>query len=425
MTKGYEGEAYQAAIVERNKVLKYMEAVRDLFKGTYGVSTNPADFYSRGIKMLKLYNAMTSLQGGLASIVDLGRSVFFNGMNRSLRTTMESLDRKIAKHVYAMTKKEGRMSGELFEMQLNTRAMIFNDLDNFYSMSGQMEAGMNKMAGAFFLVNLMTPWNQMIKTHQTMLIVSRILEESDNLVRGTITQQNKAKLAQAGINLDDAREIIKQYKNHGEGVGASNPALLKEVRLAKSWEWSNKRIAQKFNLAVQNDLNIAIITPRKGDTPLWMSTQLGGLLALFKKFSMGMTQRFLIRGLQEKDANFLGNIIMMIALGAIIDRIRSRAFDMNYDDKSYRAKMFSAFERSGVGGIFTDAANAAQRVMFDDLGGKLGGAIGPTGSQIDKILNIISTNDDSIQAQNVRRLLPYQNIWYLDSLFDQMEKGIQ
>ena len=346
-------------------------------------------------------------------------------MNRSLRTTMESLDRKIAKHVYAMTKKEGRMSGELFEMQLNTRAMIFNDLDNFYSMSGQMEAGMNKMAGAFFLVNLMTPWNQMIKTHQTMLIVSRILEESDNLVRGTITQQNKAKLAQAGIQLEDAREIIKQYVNHGEGVGASNPSLLKEVRLAKSWEWSNKRIAQKFNLAVQNDLNIAIITPRKGDTPLWMSTQLGGLLAQFKKFSMGMTQRFLIRGLQEKDANFLGNIIMMIALGAIIDRIRSRAFDMDYDDKSYRAKMFSAFERSGVGGIFTDAANAAQRVMFDDLGGKLGGAIGPTGSQIDKILNIISTNDDSIQAQNVRRLLPYQNIWYLDSLFDQTEKGIQ
>jgi len=265
----------------------------------------------------------------------------------------------------------------------------------------------------------------MIKTHQTMLVVTRILEESDNLVRGTITPKNKARLAQAGINLDDAREIIKQYKNHGEGVGASNPALLKEVRLAKSWEWSNKKIAQKFNLAVQNDVNIGIITPRKGDTPLWMSTQLGGLLAQFKKFSMGMTQRFLIRGLQEKDANFLGNIIMMIALGAIIDRIRSRAFDMDYDDKSYRAKMFSAFERSGVGGIFTDAANAAQRVMFDDLGGKLGGAMGPTGSQLDKILNIISTNDDSIQAQNVRRLLPYQNIWYLDTLFDQVEKGIQ
>jgi hypothetical protein len=413
-------------IVERNEVLEYMEAVRDLLKGTYGVPTNPASFYSRGIKMLKLYNAMTSLQGGLASIVDLGRSVFFNGMNRSLRATMESLDKRVAKHVYAMTKKEGRLAGELFEMQLNTRAMLFNDLDNFYSMSGQLEAGMNKMSGIFFLVNLMTPWNQMIKTHQTMLVVTRILEESDNLVRGVITLKNKARLAQAGIQLEDAREIVKQYFNHGEGVGAFlNPAKLKEVRLAKSWEWSNKKIAKKFNLAVQNDVNIGIITPRKGDTPLWMSTQMGGLLAQFKKFSMGMTQRFLIRGLQEKDANFLGSIIMMVALGAIIDRIRSRAFDMDYEDKSYRAKMFSAFERSGVGGIFTDVANAAQRIMFADLGGKLSAGMGPTGSQIDKILNIISTNDDSIQAQNVRRLMPYQNIWYLDTLFDQVEKGIQ
>ena len=50
---------------------------------------------------------------------------------------------------------------------------------------------------------------------------------------------------------------------------------------------------------------------------------------------------------------------------------------------------------------------------------------GPTGSQIDKLLNIIGSTDDSTTAQNVRRLMPYQNIWYLDTLFDQVEKGIQ
>jgi hypothetical protein len=156
-----------------------------------------------------------------------------------------------------------------------------------------------------------------------------------------------------------------------------------------------------------------------------MSTQLGGLLAQFKKFSMGMTQRFLIRGLQEKDANFLGSIIMMVSLGAIIDRIRSRAFDMDYEDKSYRAKMFSAFERSGVGGIFTDATNASMRVLFNDMGGKISAVGGPTGSQVDKLLNIIGSNDESVTAHNVRGLMLYQNIWYLDTLFDQVEKGIQ
>ena len=416
----------QALIKERDEILMYMESVRDLFKGTYGVSTNPSGFYSVGIKNLKLFNAMTSLQGGLASIVDLGRSVFFNGFSRSLKQTFESFNTKTSKYIYDMSKKEGRMSGELFEMQMNTRAMAFNDIDSLYNTGSRIEAGMRKMTGAFFLINLMTPWNQMIKTHQTMLIASRIIEECDNFVKGTITKQQRTKLAQAGIDETDAKNIIKQYYNYGDGVGSStNSAGLKEVRLPKSFDWQNRGVAERFNLAVQNDLNIAIITPKLGDTPLWMSTQMGGLLAQFKKFSMGMTQRMLIRGLQEKDANFFGNIVMMVALGTLVDRMRAKAFNQDYDSKPIREKIYDGFERSGVGGIFMDVSNIVHRTATQDMGGKLSAVLGPTGSQLDKIYNIISSDDNSVEAQNVRRLLPYQNIWYLDSLFDRFEQGMQ
>ena len=411
---------------ERDEILVYMESVRDLFKGTYGVATDPTSFYSVGIKNLKLFNAVTSLQGGLASIVDLGRSVFFNGFSRSLKQTFESFNKNTGSYIYAMSKKEGRMAGELFEMQMNTRAMAFNDIDSLYNTGSRIEAGMRKMTGAFFLINLMTPWNQMIKTHQTMLIASRIIEECDNLVKGTISKQQRAKLAQAGINEVDAKDIIKQYYNYGEGVGAfSNGTGLKEIRLPKSFEWQNRGVAERFNLAVQNDLNIAIITPKLGDTPLWMSTQMGGLLAQFKKFSMGMTQRMLIRGMQEKDANFFGNIVMMVVLGTLVDRIRAKAFNQDYDSKPFREKIYDGFERSGVGGIFMDVSNIVHRTASGDMGGKVSALLGPTGSQLDKIYNVISSDDDSVEAQNVRRLLPYQNIWYLDSLFDRLEQGMQ
>ena len=93
--------------------------------------------------------------------------------------------------------------------------------------------------------------------------------------------------------------------------------------------------------------------------------------------------------------------------------------------KPFIEKINDAFERSGVGGIFTDVANASMRTLFSDMGGKISAVGGPTGSQIDKLLNIIGSNDESVTAQNVRRLMPYQNIWYLDTLFDQVEKGIQ
>ena len=409
---------------ERDEVLADMEAVRDLFKGVYGVADDPSSWYSRGIGMMKMFNAMTSLQGGLAQIVDLGRSVFFNGLNRTLKATWESFTSKMSKDIYKLTKQEGRQMGELFEIQMNTRAFLYNDLNTLYNTGSKMTQGMNRMSGAFFLMSLMSPWNQMIKTNQVMMIGNRILEESENLLKGTITKSNELKLAQSGIDRQLAERIVRQYKEYGVGVGARNSGDLKFNRIAKSNEWDDEEVANVFRLAVQNDVNISVVTPALGDTPLWMSTQAGGLIAQFKKFSMGMTQRVLIRGLQEKDASFFSSVITMIMLGAMVDMLRSRAFDQDYSSKSYMQKFNDAFERSGVGGIFMDVGNSAQRLITADKGGKLGAVFGPTGSNVDKLLNVMG-GEDSAQASNVRRLIPFQNIWYMDSIFDQIEKGLR
>lgn len=410
-------------IKEMKASLKDAESIRDLFRGTYGVSDDPSSFYSQGIGMMKMYNAMTSLQGGLASIVDLGRSVFFNGASRSLKATYETFLGDTWKLVYGQAKKEGRAAGELWELQSNARAMNMNNLETMYNTGSKISAGMQKLGNVFFLVNLMTPWNQMIKTHMTGMIQNRVLEEMGNWSKGTISVLERAKLANAGINKTDAEKIWNLYVANGKGVGAKNTGGLKYNRLAFSETWGkgNEDLVTKFNLIIEHDLNIGIITPALNDTPLWMSTQLGGILAQFKKFSMGMTQRMLIRGFQEKDANFFGSIVMMVALGGVIDMMRSKAFDADYSQKDFSKKMMDAFERSGVGGIFMDVGSAANRIIFNDMGGKLGGALGPTGSNIDKLLSIMVNGEDSEQASNVRRLIPFQNIWYLDSLFDQIE----
>jgi hypothetical protein len=409
---------------ERDEALSDMEAIRDLFKGVYGLSTDADSFYSKGIGMIKMFNAMTSLQGGLASVVDLGRSVFFNGLNRTLKSTWESFTSKMSKEVYKLTKQEGRSMGELFEIQMNTRAFLYNDINTLYNTGSKITQGMNKMTGAFFLLNLMSPWNQMIKTNQVLMIGNRILEESQNLIQGTISKSNELKLAQSGIDRQLAERIVRQYREYGVGVGARNTGDLQYNRIPRSSEWDDVEVANVFKLAVQNDVNISVVTPSLGDTPLWMSTQAGGLIAQFKKFSMGMTQRVLIRGLQEKDATFISSVITMIMLGAMVDMMRSKAFDQDYSQKSYSDKFMDAFERSGVAGIFMDVGNSAQRLLTADRGNMLGGTFGPTGSNVDKILNVLS-GDENQRASNVRRLIPFQNIWYMDSIFDQIEKGLQ
>ena len=183
---------------ERNAVIKDMEAVRDLFKGVYGVSDDPTKFWSKGIRLTKQFNAWTSLQGATASLVDMGRSLFYNGLQRSLSTTFESFSNGITKNIYAISLKEARMSGEGFDMLLSTRALAYNDLDTIYGTLDKIERGANKMSSVFFMANLMSPWNQMVKTHNTMMIVTRLLEESENLVSGTIT-----KFCQLGVVVYD------------------------------------------------------------------------------------------------------------------------------------------------------------------------------------------------------------------------------
>ena len=54
---------------------------------------------------------------------------------------------------------------------------------------------------------------------------------------------------------------------------------------------------------------------------------------------------------------------------------------------------------------------------------------GPTSSQIANITDMMSDwgkgTHNHHTARNVRRLIPFQNIWYLDGLFDQVEKGLR
>ena len=109
----------------------------------------------------------------------------------------------------------------------------------------------------------------------------------------------------------------------------------------------------------------------------------------------------------------------------IVDQLRAKAFDTNYESFSDAEKFKRGFERSGVGGIFTDSYNALERIIFGDIGDKAGAIGGPTGSQLDKMQHILFTNESSTRASNVCRIIPFNNIHYADGFFDQLEQGMQ
>ena len=434
---------------EKIAVIKDLKAMRDLQRGTYGLPSDPQRSLSRGIRMLKLYNSVTMLTGALAAVPDVARILMTSGINRGFRTSWDLFTNYLATDIAKRSHRMTLLSGEAADMILGSRAMSMYDLDNAFGVFNKMEKGVSKMGNMYFTyINLMNPWNTFVKSWAGAVNGTRIIEEVENwIVKGKISKLNKTKLLSVGIDEKNAKKIWNQYTKHGSGKGGLE-AEWKHVRIANTADWDDIDAAQLFNSALGKDVNITIVTPSKGDVPLWFNEEWGGVIVQFKKFAMGATQRMLLRGMQERDMNFLGGIVMLMAAGAIVDATRTKAFNRDYSKKKWGEKVVNAFDRSGLGGVFSDMNNILERMTNNKIGLRpvLGakrpygsytqknimsgfGVLGPTSSQIGTISDIMwdwgTGKHNHYTARIVRRLIPFQNVWYLDSLFDQVEKGLR
>lgn len=436
---------------ERDEVVQDLKAGRDLLRGTYGLPDNPQRAFSRGVRMMKLYNSMTMLTGALAAVPDVARILMTSGINRGFRTSWDMFTNVLSTEVLKLSRNQAYLSGEALDMVLGSRAMSMYDLENAFGVFNKLEKGVSRTGNMYFTyINLMNPWNTMMKSWASAVNGTRMLEEIENwIIKGKISKNNKAKLLNSGIDEVAARKIWDQYVKHGLGTGA-NKADWKQVRIANTemWDEEAKATADLFHNALGRDINITIVTPGKGEVPLWFNTEMGGVVVQFKKFAAAATQRMLMRGMQEKDAAFFGGALMLLAAGAMVDATRQKAFNRSYAKKPFGQKIVDAFDRSGLGGIFSDMNNILERLTDNKIGLRptLGaarpygsytqknimsgfGLFGPTSSQIGNISDLMwdwgRGKHTHYSAKNVRRLIPFQNVWYLDSLFDQVEKGLR
>ena len=441
-------------IKERDEILDDLDASIALVRGTYGLPQDPNRTLSRGIRIGKLYNSMTMLTG-IAQTVDTARLVMINGVTKTFKMSLEVMTNGYAKETIRMSKNTTQLGGEALDMATSQRAMSMYGIDDAFGVFNKFEQGMSTVGNLYFtFLNLSNPWNTAVKTMAGMFNGARTLESIEALVTGgKITKVNLARLRKLGIDDDVAKEIYKQYQKHGYGKNANSWKSIgdqyKLMRVANSESWDQTpeaiKAAEVYHSAIGKQARIDIVTPSKGDVPLWANTELGGVLLQFKKFGLAATQRMLMVGLQERDINFLNGALLLLASGAAVDAFRQRAFNRSYAKKPFGQKLVDAFDRSGLGGIFSDVNNALERLTNNEIGLRpLLGAkkpygtyrdlfnnpvpdvLGPSASQLANIGDIAWTwgtgKYNHHTARNVRRLLPFQNVWFLDSLFDEIEK---
>ncbi len=430
-----------ALVKEKNQVLGDLEAAVELLRGTYGLPSNPHHWTSVAMRTMKHYNALTMLTGFAAAIPDAARVVMTSGIKRGFQTQFEMLADSISGgSIFKLGKKEAQSWGEAVDLITNQRAMLFADMpSDMFGFVNKMESAMGKTSQFNFMyINLMSRWTEMAKSMASVTIGSRIIEDSIKWGKGGLSDKWKTALASSGIDEQMAKRIAVQFETHG--------TKLKHNFIAGTSEWTDDAAKKAFGAALNKDINITIVTPGKGDTALWMSTELGSTIAQFKKFAAAASQRILLRGMQERDADFLFGSMLLLGSGMMIDGLYHKyRFNRDYGKLSLSEKLINAFDRSGLAGIYSDVNKAIETLTDNRFGispllgagkpygsstrWKMGTILGPSGGQIYNIFDIIydvaGGKYNHHTAKNVRRLIPWQNVWYLDWLFDDIQKGLK
>ncbi|CAI1026297.1 Uncharacterised protein [Serratia ficaria] len=420
---------------QREADIRDIEAMRDRLIGTYGAPKDPRSFFvragrvARNINFLRLLGGMT-----ISAATDLMRPVMQHGLRKSLRP-MGAMLRNMAA-VKVATKDLREMAVGL-DYVLSTRTKAIADLTDPYSRRSAFERGLNWGTQKFGNWTLMNQWNSALKSWSGLIIQSRILDNSQLLATGKEVPKNEIrKLAQIGIDQSMLRRIGEQFAKHGENMDG--------LLTGHSHMWDDRAVREAFQSAVLKDVDSTVVTPGVGDTPLMMSNEVGKMILQFKTFIFAQHNRVIASGIQQGDASFYLGALGTIALGAMVYVMKQKLSgrDIDYSPNNL---VKEGIDRAGMIGWLSEPLNAVENISGGRFGlgamfgappvsrfqsrNAIGALMGPTfdmaGDGAVIANGVLNGEFDDKQTHAVRKLLPYQNLFYISPLLNRVEEQLK
>lgn len=403
-----------------------IEGVRDVIRGNYGTPTYE-NMWRRGAAAVRTWNYTTMLGGmTVSALPDVGNKVLANGflgLTRDLLGPMLTNLKGVK-----MAAREARSLGIAVEQTLATRIATLADIGDVYGRSSAFERGLAGMANHFSKWTGMRLWNDVMKQADYITASNRAIRAMSRPDRAG--KEVKTWLANLGIGEAEYKRIMAQVKKHGETTRGQ--------KLANADKWDDAEARRLWIGAMGKNANIQTVTPGAGDKLLVMNGDLGQTIGQFKSFVMGANQRVTIRGAQQArmgQARVASSVMTFMALGGLVYflKMKGSGRDVSDDPVTFARE---AVDRSGMISIFMEAFNTAEKVSGLTFVGDspasryasrnaaasmMGPSLGRAQSAFDVISNTLdgSLQDKDIHA--IRKLLPYNNIFYMRQLLDDFE----
>jgi hypothetical protein len=308
-------------------------------------------------------------------------------------------------------------------------------MDEFLPFQNKVEAVTGAMSQNFGVVSLMAPWNAAGKQFVGVVTQNRMIKSITKLaVDKKVNPKEMEYLAANFVDKDMAKRIAAQFDKYGEKAGT--------VRVPNARNWDDIEAAETFRAAIRKQVDQIIVTPGQ-DKPLWMSKSGWRLMGQFRSFAFASMQRTTLAGLQQRDAAVLNGVILSVALGSL--SYLAKASAANYEpDMSVGTMLREGVDRSGTLAWLSDANAVAEKVSRGRIGANavfggppmsryasrsaLEAVFGPTygmaGNLTQVAGNALAGDWQAADTHTVRRMMPYNNLFYVRSIFDDAEGGI-
>jgi hypothetical protein len=407
---------------------KDLRAGVQILRGSYGIPSDPSGILVRGARAARSWQYVTSLGAQLMSAIpDITRPIITNGTLPYLKGFI-----KFATSNPSVARDGIKRMGIGLDIMLHNRMSVIADVNEIPTLFGKLEYYSDNLTGTFGKVSLMDPWNAFFKQLTGVMAVDRILKHGEVIATkgwAGLPKNVQEQLLWLGLDERSMNTIWRQAAKHG--------TMDRGFRVPNIQSWDSDWAAKMLSSAAMKESDTVIITPGKLDRPLFANSEGGKTATQFLSFLYGATNRMMISGLAQKDLNVLNSVIGGVALG-IFSIWAKRSLSDQPLPESEAEWIWQGAQQSGFMGIPGEAMGASADLMGfgtyhksvkEVLAERLVGASLSTLSNAGTVIRgagqaAAGEQWKEHQTHAARALMPYQNVWYLRTLFDEAEEGI-
>lgn len=442
-----------------------VKAIRNgisIMDGSYKVAPDNPRSWATAAHGLATFNYITKMGGAaVSSLSDFTKNLLVFGMGSTLkhavpamRQTFGDLFRlpSIKDPAYDAIVQANKRLGVAMETVLRIRHMQINDLVDQYASKNPVIRGLDWAADKMGIMNGLAHLTDIQKQMTGVIANDEILRSVIAETAGNATERELRNLRVWGIDTDMARRIANEFNS---GITAGHNMINNGLYVTDTVRWADREAAETLERALTTLAHTVVYNPSAGAKVVTgLSKPMETLLTQFMSFNFGShIQHFvpMMQQINQRDASVMGYIVSAMVMGAAVwelkDIIRRSGFDGDRGEereRNWQEVAYDAVSESGLATIPFFINNVSSGMGFGDMRRAIsdddrptmaaqnfnaGVLLGPTGQLGKEVHNIVSDikndTEDAGTISSARKLVPFNNLFYLRGLINHGEEWAQ